>query len=168
MPTIAYIQITSPIRRGPDFVNHEIGKELRHNDNFLMDQEKMQELESKLVVLGSHLSKLERNAESCERDVDSFEMAYYMENHIGEQFEGTIDGIITKGFFIETDNLISGLVPAVTLPGNYVYNENLMAFTSPQDHRGYRLGDKVTAECVGANRYDRTVDFKLTLKKENK
>lgn len=168
MDSIGYIQITSPIRRGPDFVNHEIGKELRYNNNFLIEQEKMQELESKLVVLGDQLSKLERRAEACERDVDSFEMAYYMENHIGEEFEGTIDGIITKGFFIETNNLISGLVPAVTLPGNYVYNENLMAFTSPQDHRGYRLGDKVTAECVGANRYERTVDFKLVLKKDAK
>lgn len=165
MPVVGYIQITSPIRRGPDLVNHEIGKEIRHNENFLVDQEKMQELESKLVVLGEHFSKMERNAESCEREVDSFEMAYYMENHIGDTFEATIDGIITKGFFVETDNLISGLVPAATLPGRYVYNENLMAFTSTQNHRGYRLGDTVTVECVGANRYEKTVDFKLVLKK---
>ena len=43
-PMIGYIQITSPIRRGPDLINHEIGKEIRHNPNFLIDEEKMEEL----------------------------------------------------------------------------------------------------------------------------
>lgn len=161
---IAYIQITSPIRRGPDLVNHKIRKEVLYNENFLMDIEKLDELEAKLVELGDHLSKMERNAEECEREVDSYEMAYYMEKHIGDQFEGTIDGLISKGFFVETDNLIEGLVPSNTLPGNYVYNENLMSFTSPQDHRGYRLGDKVLVECSGADKEARTVDFKLVLK----
>lgn len=161
---IAYIQITSPIRRGPDLVNHGIRKEVLFNPNFLMDIERLDELEAKLVELGDHLSKMERNAEECEREVDDYEMAYYMESHIGEQFEATIDGLISKGFFVETDNLIEGLVPSNTLPGNYVYNENLMAFTSPQDHRGFRLGDKVTVECTGADRNQRTVDFKLVLK----
>jgi len=167
-PMIGYIQITSPIRRGPDLINHEIGKELRHNPNFLIDEEKMEELEAKLVVLGEHLSKMERNAEQCEREVDAYEMAYYMESRIGEQFEGTIDGLISKGFFVQTDNLIDGLVPSNTLPGNYVYNEQLMAFTSPQDHRGFRLGDKVTVECTAANKEERTIDFKLVLQKGDK
>ena len=72
--------------------------------------------------------------------------------------------ITNFGFFVELDNLISGLVASNTLPGNYVYNENLMAFTSPHDHRGFRLGDKVTVECIGANPETRSVDFKLVLK----
>ena len=161
---LGYIQITSPIRRGPDLENHIIGKELRHNDNFLMDTDKLEEISVRLTSLGDHFSKMERNAEECEREVDSYEMAKYMSKHVGEQFDGVIDGLISKGFFVELDNLISGLVASNTLPGNYVYNENLMAFTSPHDHRGFRLGDKVKVECIGADPETRSVDFKLVLK----
>ena len=58
-----------------------------------------------------HVSKTERMADEAELAVLDMQCAEYMENHIGEEFEGMISSVTSFGMFVELDNLIEGLVP---------------------------------------------------------
>ena len=87
-------------------------------------------------------------------------MAEYMEDHIGEVYEGHISGVTNFGFFVEIDNMIEGLVHANTLEGDYYsYIEELMALVGQKTKKMYRLGSPVRVKVVGASKEARTIDF---------
>ena len=114
----------------------------------------------KLPFITEHISKTERNADECERTVNKMKIAEYMENHIGEEYIATINGLNSKGFFVETNELISGFVTVESLKGYFTYNEELFSLTN-KNGQFYRLGDKVKVKCVRASKEDRQVDFEV-------
>ena len=53
----------------------------------------------------------EVEAEDCERAVDDYLNATYLEDKIGTQYEATVDGLLPSGFFVKTtDKFIDGRV----------------------------------------------------------
>ncbi|MGN0967340.1 MAG: ribonuclease R [Candidatus Coprovivens sp.] len=162
----AYTHFTSPIRRFPDLQVHRLLKKyLVEND---MSMTTIQTLSSELVEITRHSSEREVAAVEAERDVLDMKMAEYMEDHIGEEFDGIITTITNFGFFVELPNLIEGLVHVQTLKGDYfTYVPELLSMIGKSTKKTYRLGDKVRVKCVSASKENSMIDFELVKVDEN-
>ena len=155
----SYSHFTSPIRRFSDLMVHYFLNEYLVNNNYNKDF--IDNWNNRLPYICEHISKTERTADDCEREVNDMKIAEYMESHIGDIYEATIDGCLSKGFFVVTDNLISGLVSLDTLNKYYEYNEELEAYLDKKKRVVYRAGDRVTVICIGASKEKRQVDFTI-------
>lgn len=156
----AYTHFTSPIRRYPDLVVHRLLKKYLVDNDLSMST--IENLEKSLVLEAEHSSEREVAATLAERDVLDMKMAEYMEDHIGEEYEGIIDTITNFGFFVQLPNLVEGLVHVQTLKGDYFnYVPELLAMIGKSTKKMYRLGDKVKVRCVAASKETSMVDFEL-------
>ena len=154
-----YTHFTSPIRRFSDLQLHYLIKELLFKKN--THHSFIDGLKRNLPFITEHVSNTERTAEDCEYEVDDMKVAEYMESHIGEIYNATIDGTLKNGFFVETEEGISGLVSLESLNGNYTYKEELMSYTAKGKSEAYRIGDKIKVKCVRASKEERVVDFEV-------
>ena len=91
-------------------------------------------------------------------------MAEYMENHIGEEFEGMISSVTSFGMFVELDNLIEGLVPLRDMKDFFHYDEDRMTLTGERTNMVYRIGDRVQVRVVRASKEEKTIDFEVLKK----
>ena len=159
----AYTHFTSPIRRYPDLEVHRLLKRyLVDND---MSMTTIQTLENSLVEIAAHSSERERAAVDAEREVLDMKMAEYMEDHIGEEYDGVISTITNFGFFVALPNLIEGLVHVQTLKGDYYsYVPELLSMIGKSTKKMYRLGDKVRVRCISASKENSMIDFELVNK----
>ena len=87
--------------------------------------------------------------------------AEYMQNHLGEEFEGYIDGMSNKGLFVELDNGLSGLITFESL--NDFFRLDAYSQTAFARHKGTRfvLGEKVKVMVVEASKGNRTITLEL-------
>ena len=109
-----------------------------------------------------HCSVKEQDAQNCERDVDDMKMAEYMEDHIGEEFNGVISGVQEFGIFVELDNTVEGLVKIEDLPGgSYSYVESSLSLVSKNKKHKYTFGDVVRVRCIRASKDTSMIDFEL-------
>ena len=162
----AYTHFTSPIRRFPDLVVHRLLKKYLVEQGMSMTT--IQTLDNSLVDIAQHSSEREVAAVDAERDVLDMKMAEYMEDHIGEEYDGIINTITNFGFFVELPNLVEGLVHVQTLKGDYfTYVPDLLAMIGKSTKKTYRLGDKVRVKCVAASKETSMVDFELVKVDEN-
>ena len=158
-----YTHFTSPIRRFPDTTVHNLLRKYIFNEpepkelNRLIDYYK-----DLLPSIAEHSSEKERNSIDCERDVESMKMAEYMEDHIGEEFDGIIDSILNFGMFVCLPNMIEGLVKYDTIVGDYFeFNEELNMLIGKKTGRKFKLGQKVRVKCIAASKESSTIDFAL-------
>ena len=102
-----YCHFTSPIRRYPDIIIHNLVKD------YLIDKKVFDYnyLKRYLEKMASHTSDLEVRADQLEREVDDLLSCKYMSKFIGKQFSGKIVSFIRKGAFVELDNGIEGFLP---------------------------------------------------------
>lgn len=153
-----YTHFTSPIRRYPDLIVHRLLREYLYNNN--IDTNTINYWETNLDYIATNCSEREQAATEAEREVDDMKMAEYMENHIGETFEGTISTVTNFGLFVELPNKIEGLVHTSTLEGDYYnYIPELFALIGTNTKKTYRLGDKIRVKCIGASKEAKTIDF---------
>ena len=106
-------------------------------------------------------SETEVASAEAERDVLSMKMADYMENHIGEKYQGIISGVTNFGFFVKLENLVEGLVHISTLDGYYNYIPEILSLVKEDNSKKYRIGDKVTVVVTAANKENSTIDFEV-------
>ena len=152
-----YCHFTSPIRRYPDLQIHRIIKEQLRGR---LKENRIEHYEKKLPEVASHSSKMERRAEEAERETDKLKKAEYMEDHIGEIYEGVISGITQWGLYVELSNTVEGLIHVSTLPNDYFYyNESTYEMVGQDTGRTYKLGERITIQVKGVDRFTRTVDF---------
>ena len=158
-----YTHFTSPIRRFPDTTLHTLLRKYLFNEPTPNELNKLiDEYEAKLPEICAHSSLKERNAIECERDVDDMKMAEYMEDHIGEEFEGVVDGIMNFGMFIQLPNLIEGLVKLESIKDDYYFfDEELNMLIGKNSKKKFRLGDKVKVKVIAASKDTSTIDFVL-------
>ena len=157
-----YTHFTSPIRRYPDTTVHR----LLHTYLFdgKIDMRTIRKWEEKLVYIAEQSSARERAAVDCEREVDDMKMAEYMENHIGEEFEGMISSVTSFGMFVELDNLIEGLVPIRDMKDFFHFDEEHMTLTGERSGLVYKIGDRVVVKVVRASKEEKTIDFEVLRK----
>ncbi len=157
-----YTHFTSPIRRYPDTTVHRLLRTyLFKND---MSPETIQKWEEKLVFISENSSQKERESIDCERDVESMKMAEYMEDHIGEYFEGMVSGVANFGMFVQLDNLVEGLVHISDMKDFFHYDEVAQTLTGERTKIRYRLGDRVVVKVTRACKEEKAIDFEVVKK----
>ena len=103
----------------------------------------------------------ERQAEEAERTVDAQKQTEFMQDKIGEVFEGTISGVTPNGFFVELDNTIEGFVSVNRLPkGRYEYNESRYMLAGMG--QTYKIGARIEVRVVAVDVVLRRIDFELS------
>lgn len=152
-----YCHFTSPIRRYPDLQIHRIIKEQlrgRLKENRILHYNEI------LPQVADHSSRTERRADEAERETDKLKKTEYMENHIGERFEGVISGITAWGIYVELSNTVEGLIHVSSLTGDYFYyDEANYEMVGRDTGRKYKLGQRIAVIVEGTDRFARTVDF---------
>ncbi len=154
-----YCHFTSPIRRYPDLQIHRIIKESLRGR---LNEKRIDHYEHILPEVAKHSSEMERRADEAERETVKLKKVQYMEQHIGEAFEGVISGVTEWGFFVELENTVEGLVRVTELADDfYQYYEDTYELVGEATNRRYKLGQKVQVRVEHCDRIMRTIDFAL-------
>lgn len=154
-----YCHFTSPIRRYPDLQIHRIIKESLRGR---LNEKRIDHYEHILPEVAKHSSEMERRADEAERETVKLKKVQYMEQHIGEEFEGVISGVTEWGFFVELENTVEGLVRVTELTDDfYQYYEDTYELVGEATNRRYKLGQKVLVRVEHCDRIMRTIDFAL-------
>lgn len=154
-----YCHFTSPIRRYPDLQIHRIIKEYLHGE---MGEKRINKLKNIVGYAAKQSSEMERKAQDAEREVDDLKKAEYMQDKIGEEFEGIISSVTSFGLFVELANTIEGLVHITDLDDDYyIFDEAHLSLIGERTKKIYKLGDKVKVECVNVDIANREVFFKF-------
>jgi ribonuclease R len=155
----AYGHFTSPIRRYPDLLVHRAIHyvlEHRSSEGYGYSGQQM----AKLCEQSSHRS---RRAEEAEWDVSGRLKAYFMEQHIGDEFKGQVTGVTSFGLFIDLEkNRVSGLVHITSLPNDYYHFDPVIhRLTGERSGKVFQLAQKVNVRVVAVNVDERKIDFEL-------
>ena len=159
LATNYYCHFTSPIRRYPDLQIHRIIKETLRGR---MKDKRIEHYEGILNEVAKHSSEMERRADEAERETIKLKKVEYMENHVDEEFEGVISGVMEWGFFVELPNTVEGLVRVTELKDDfYQFYEDTYELVGEVTNRRYKLGQKIRVKVLSTDRIMRTIDFGL-------
>ncbi len=154
-----YCHFTSPIRRYPDLQIHRIIKEQLRGR---MNDDRTAHYRELLPEVAKHSSETERRADEAERETDKLKKVEYMEQHVGESFDGVISGVTGWGLYVELPNTVEGLVHISKLYGDYYYySEKSSELVGEATGRCFKLGMPVRVNVDGCDRFTRTIDFSL-------
>ena len=153
-----YAHFTSPIRRYPDLAIHRILSSYceTHDSAAILER-----YSAFAVQASTQSSDAEVRAITIERDCDDCYKAEYMQQHLGEIFDGIVAGVTDFGFYVALPNTVEGLVHVASLPESDWINDDSIAFREEQGKACYRLGDTVRVQCTKIDVNSGNVDFAL-------
>lgn len=156
-----YCHFTSPIRRYPDlFIHRIISKYLKCDYN--VKENFIEEYSQKAEERARASSEREKIATKVERDSQDLKKAEYMENKIGEIYDGIVSSITNFGMFVQLENTVEGLVRFENIGHEYFdYDENTKRLIGKKTNKVYKIGDKVKIRVISANKMLRQVDFEI-------
>ena len=151
----AYTHFTSPIRRYPDLLVHRAIKAVLHGKQYKPAQ--------KWSELGVHCSMTERRADDATRDVEAWLKCFYMRDHLGSVFTGTVSSVTSFGMFVSLDDLyVEGLVHISELGKDYFhFDATKHQLLGERTGQRYRLGDRVQVRVVKVDMESTKIDFVL-------
>ena len=116
-----------------------------------------------METLGQHCSMAERRADDATRDVVDFLKCEYMEQHVGDVFEGTITAVTGFGLFVSlNDVFVEGLVHISNLNNDfYQFDQVKHRLVGERTRKTFRLGDTLWIQVMGVSLDDRKIDFGL-------
>jgi ribonuclease R len=168
----AYTHFTSPIRRYADLLVHRALRYLLRNRRHahLARGRGARRVtragaypynEETLAQLTAHVSATERRADAAVRDLEQWLKCDYMQDRIGEVFDGTVASVVPFGVFVEIDGLfVEGLVHVSQLGADYYHHDR-----ARQELRGERTGDRfhvgrrVRVQLARVDLHQRRIDF---------
>lgn len=152
-----YAHFTSPIRRYPDLLVHRGIKHALHGGKVADFAYTSNEMEG----LGAHCSGCERRADEATRDAMDWLKCEFMQDRVGETFDGLVTGVAPFGLFVELQGLyVEGLVHVTTLSNDYYhYEAEHMRLRGERTGRIYGLADKMRVQVVRVDLDQRKIDF---------
>ncbi len=150
----SYVHFTSPIRRYPDLLVHRAIKAARAGERYEgIDWE----------GLGRHCSETERRADDASRDVENWLKCYYMRDHVGGVFSGSVTGVTPFGLFVTLDDyFVDGLVHISELGRDYFqYDAARHLLLGERTGKRFRLADRMKVKLVRVDLESRKIDFVL-------
>ncbi|MCT4613328.1 MAG: ribonuclease R [Marinifilaceae bacterium] len=151
-----YTHFTSPIRRYPDMMVHRLLTEYLKNKNHEADKYSYEEM-------CKHCSDMEQRATNAERMSIKYKQVEFMQDKIGNEYEGTISGVSQWGFYVELDeSKCEGMVPMRCLNDDY-YEFDSENYCVVGLHYGnkFQLGDKLKVKVKSTNLISKQLDFEL-------
>ena len=156
-----YCHFTSPIRRYPDLFIHRIISKYIEN-NYMVNDFFIKKYSKRAEKRAENCSERERTATKVEREAENLKKAEFMENKIGEEYDGIISSVTNFGIFVELDNTVEGLIRYENLGDEYfIYDEEKRQAIGEKTNTVYKIGDKVKIRVVDANKLLRKIDFEL-------
>lgn len=156
-----YCHFTSPIRRYPDLAVHRILRQIWEHKGTLPARQK-QRLQRFVAEVAPHSSERERLAAEAERETYDLKKAEFMQDKVGEVFQGIISGVQQFGFFVQLPNTVEGLVHVSTLTDDYYhFHDKHYALVGERTRRMFRLGDPVAVRLTHVDIAGRRMDFTL-------
>ncbi|MEX0901371.1 MAG: ribonuclease R [Pseudohongiellaceae bacterium] len=171
----AYTHFTSPIRRYPDLLVHRAIRFLARNARFSKHVAKGKGAErvqrssvypyeaSDMQQLGENCSHSERRADAAGYDVVDWLKCEYIEDRVGDDFDGTISGVTGFGLFVQLNDIyVEGLVHITALRNDY-YHFDPMRHLLKGERSGmsYHLGDTVRVKVARVDLDERKIDLVL-------
>jgi ribonuclease R len=167
LSTDFYTHFTSPIRRYPDLIVHRLIRTYLIEGK--MDEATRAKWEQQLPEIAQHSSQMERRAVDAERETDELKKAEFMEDKIGQEFEGIISSVTNFGMFVELPNTIEGLVHVSYMTDDfYRYDERHYAMIGERTGNVFRIGDEITVRVINVNKEERSIDFEIVGMKNNR
>ena len=154
-----YCHFTSPIRRYPDlFIHRIISKYLSQGYN--LSEEEKAIYGSQATKYAETSSEREKIAQKVERESVDLKMAEYMEQHIGEEYDGIISSITSFGIFVELENTVEGMIRFDKLGDEYfIYDGDRKTLVGEKTKVTYHIGDKMKIRVIRADKQSRQIDF---------
>lgn len=162
-----YAHFTSPIRRYPDLTLHRGIK-------YLLAKQKGSKRKTtdtggyhypleEMDVFGAHCSSTERRADDATREVADWLKCEYMQDHVGEEFDGVISSVTGFGFFVRLNDLfIDGLVHISGLANDYyLFDMPKQRLIGENSGMIFRLGDAVKVRVEAVSLEQKQIDFSL-------
>ena len=150
-----YTHFTSPIRRYPDLMVHRLLAIYLANGK---SQDK-----DYYAAQCDHASEREAIATDAERTSIKYKLVEYMQDHIGEEYDGHVSGVTEWGMYVEIEPThIEGMVPLREIKGDFFeFEEDKYRLRGRRTRKIYRLGDPVRIRVSSANLEQRLLDFEL-------
>ena len=159
-----YCHFTSPIRRYPDLQIHRIIKEQLRGR---LLENRIAHYQEILPQVAKHSSEMERRADEAERETEKLKKVQYMEDKIGQIFEGVISGITAWGIYVELADTVEGMIHVSRLAGDYYYySEESYEMIGRDTGRCYKLGQRIRIMVDGVDYLQKSIDFVLAPESE--
>ena len=152
-----YTHFTSPIRRYPDMLAHRL---LAHYLSGGKSENK-----AHYEALCKHASEREQLATEAERASIKYKMVEFMQDKVGQVFEGMITGLTEWGMYVELNELhVEGMIALRDIRDDYFqFDAESYTLRSRSTGRVYRLGDQVSIRVVRTNLEQKLLDFTLVI-----
>lgn len=153
-----YSHFTSPIRRYPDLILHRLLRNVLNQGSGSGEKKA-----APLNEMAGHCSRRERRAMEAERTSIKLHSALFLQEHLGESYEGVISHVTKFGFFVELNEyFVEGLVPKESLPQDrYEFDEENLALVGKKTKKKYAIGEHVRIKVEEVKVLERRSFFKL-------
>lgn len=168
-----YAHFTSPIRRYADLLVHRALKSVIRgrgsSDHVLRVKGAKRTSKSthypytqeNLETITDHISMTERRADTAVRDLENWLKCEYVEQHVGDEFRGTVCGVTDFGVFVELDDLyVQGLVHVSALGGDYFhFDRRSLTLVGESTGVSFELGHTMTVQVARVDVMERKIDL---------
>jgi ribonuclease R len=164
LATTRYCHFTSPIRRYPDLLVHQVLDE--HFDGTLAKATRRREWDTRLSHSAEHASELERRAEEAEREMVQLRLLRYLKPRLGEEMDARVVSVHPFGFFVRNEEtLVEGLVHVSSLDDDfYEHDREGHSLRGRRHRRRFAVADRVRVQLADVDFDRRSVSFRFVRK----
>jgi ribonuclease R len=154
-----YAHFTSPIRRYPDLVVHRGIRQVLNGG----EPQDLGVAHGPFPVLGQECSFRERRADEATRGAVAWLKCFYMQERVGEEFDGIVSGVVDFGLFVQLEGLqVDGLLHVSSLGQDYFARDSSgFRMVGRSSGKVFKLGDRLRVRVTNVSLDERRVDFEL-------